>query len=338
MAWKHTGSDLAQMQSLPLRIKITMTERRVFDWYEHWNGDVCLSFSGGKDSTVLKHIIDNMGLNIPSVFADTGLEYPEIRKFAMSQPNVTAMRPEMMFPDVIKKYGYPVVSKEISNKIEIYKKGTPWVMKYFDDSQSGSKFYVSKKWQGLVNAPFDVSSQCCKVMKKSPLHKYQKETHRKPIVATMASESLMRQRAWMQTGCNAFESRSPRSMPMAFWTDQDVLHYIKDNNVEYCSVYGDIVVKPKNGEDENQITFADYMNLYDGEELTTTGQKRTGCMFCMYGCHLEKEPNRFQRMKETHPRQYDYCIGGGEFVDGKWMPNKRGLGLGYVLDYIGVKY
>ena len=47
-------------------------------------------------------------------------------------------------------------------------------------------------------------------------------------------------------------------------------------------------------------------------------------MFCMFGAHLEKEPNRFQRLKETHPKQYDYCI------------NK--LGLGEVLDYINVKY
>ena len=58
----------------------------------------------------------------------------------------------------------------------------------------------------------------------------------------------------------------------------------------------------------------------------------------MFGCHLDKEPNRFQRMKVTHPRQYEYCIGGGEMVDGMWQPNKQGLGLGFVLDYIGVKY
>lgn len=86
---RHTKSDLLQMQSLPLKIKVQMTERRIFDWYDYWQGDVYLSFSGGKDSTVLKHIIDNMGLGIPSVFVNTGLEYPEIQKFAMSQPNVT---------------------------------------------------------------------------------------------------------------------------------------------------------------------------------------------------------------------------------------------------------
>ena len=142
----------------------------------------------------------------------------------------------------------------------------------------------------------------------------------------------------MQQGCNSFDGKRPTSKPISFWTEQDVLHYIKEKNLPYCSVYGDIRVKPKTPEDENQITFADYLNQYDGEILETTGMKRTGCMFCMFGCHLEKEPNRFQRMKITHPRQYEYCIGGGEFVDGMWQPNKKGLGLGYVLDYIGVKY
>ena len=142
----------------------------------------------------------------------------------------------------------------------------------------------------------------------------------------------------MMYGCNAFELKTPRSAPISFWTEQDILHYIKEKNLPYCSVYGDIRVKPKTPEDENQITFADYLHQYDGEILETTGLNRTGCMFCMFGCHLEKEPNRFHRMKITHPRQYEYCIGGGEFVDGMWQPNKKGLGLGYVLDYIGVKY
>lgn len=341
---RHSYGDLMQMQSLPLKIKITMTERRIYDWYNYWRGDVCLSYSGGKDSTVLKHIIDNMGLNIPSVFDNTGLEYPEIQKFAMSQPNVTTVRPEMMFTDVLKEYGYPVVSKEISEKIKIYKRGVPWVRKYFEDPTAGrndgkkSKYYIAEKWHKLIDAPFDVSGDCCRVMKKRPLQKYQKETGRQPIVATMASESKLRERAWVQAGCNAFESRHPRSMPMAFWTEQDVLHYIKEKNVPICSLYGDIIVKPKSEEDKDQITFADYMNQYDGEVLTTTGMKRTGCMFCMFGCHLEKSPNRFQRMKETHPRQYEYCIGGGEMVDGKWKPNKKGLGLGFVLDFIECQY
>lgn len=127
---------------------------------------------------------------------------------------------------------------------------------------------------------------------------------------------------------------------MSFWTEQDVLHYLKKYDVPYCSVYGDIVTEDEDG-NQYDIPPKYLETLYaDGDkpELKTTACDRTGCIFCMFGCHLEKEPNRFQRLKRTHPRQYDYCINGGEMVDGKWQPNKEGLGLGHVLDYIGVKY
>lgn len=73
------------MQSLPLDIKIRMTKERIKQWYEYWDGMVYVSFSGGKDSTVLKHIVDSIYDDVPSLFVNTGLEYPEIQKFAMSQ-------------------------------------------------------------------------------------------------------------------------------------------------------------------------------------------------------------------------------------------------------------
>jgi 3'-phosphoadenosine 5'-phosphosulfate sulfotransferase (PAPS reductase)/FAD synthetase len=125
---------------------------------------------------------------------------------------------------------------------------------------------------------------------------------------------------------------------LSFWTEQDILHYIKKYNVPYCSVYGEIIATDKTEQAKGQMTTFDLLDDYEGTLLTTTGCDRTGCIFCMFGCHLEKEPNRFQRLKETHPRQYEYCINGGEMVDGKWQPSKDGLGLGKVLDYIGVKY
>ena len=160
------------------------------------------------------------------------------------------------------------------------------------------------------------------------------------MTGQMACESLTREQQWLQNGCNGFHLKEPISNPMAFWTEQDVLHYIKKFEVPYASVYGEIQVKP-HGEtvSDGQINMIDYLACYEPEDtLETTGCSRTGCIFCMFGCHLEKEPNRFQRLKETHPNQYKYCIGGGEMVEGKWQPNKEGLGLGYVLDYMGVKY
>lgn len=95
MSNKHLPHDLAQMQSLPLEAKIIMTQQRIRQWYEYWDGQVYVSFSGGKDSTVLKHIVDGMYDDVPALFVNTGLEYPEIQKFAMSQKNVVTVRPEI---------------------------------------------------------------------------------------------------------------------------------------------------------------------------------------------------------------------------------------------------
>lgn len=100
----------------------------------------------------------------------------------------------------------------------------------------------------------------------------------------MACESARRQSVYLKIGCNAYHKRDPTSQPMSFWTEQDVLAYLKMTGIPYASVYGEIV--EENG------------------RLTTTGAKRTGCMFCMFGVHLEKKPNRFQRMALTHPKRY----------------------------------
>lgn len=329
---KHQISDLYQMQSFPLDIKIIMTQRRLLDWYNHYNGDTYLSYSGGKDSTCLLHIIRSIPYlsDIPAVFVDTGLEYPEIRDFVRSFGNVTILRPKMNFRQVIEKYGYPVVSKEVSRRVQYAKKAVAEGREathgdYLKlcglavDKNSNKSQFNCEKWKFLLDAPFNCSSECCTVMKKNPLKQYKKETGRVPIVATMASESRLRKEHWLIHGCNAFDAKRPMSQPMSFWTEQDVLEYLVKYKVPYASVYGNIL-RDKSG------------------KYYTTGAQRTGCMFCMFGCHLEKAPNRFQKLAETHPKIYDYCIHGGAEADGIWQPDKNGLGLGKVLDYIGVNY
>lgn len=141
-------------------------------------------------------------------------------------------------------------------------------------------------------------------MKKNPFKKYEKETKKNAYIGVMAEEGIKRIQDYLRFGCNAFEAKRPISRPIGFWTEQDVLLYMKKYNLPYASVYGEII--ENNG------------------RLSTTKADRTGCVFCCFGCHLEKEPNRFQRMKDTHPQLYEYCI------------NK--LEIGKVLDYINVKY
>lgn len=123
---KHTRDELVLWQSLPLEVKIRMTEERIRGWVNAFGQDgVYISFSGGKDSTVLLDIIRNKMHydQIPAVFVDTGLEYPEIREFVKSFDNVVWLKPEKNFKQVIQDYGYPFISKEVANTVKGAKKG-----------------------------------------------------------------------------------------------------------------------------------------------------------------------------------------------------------------------
>lgn len=115
---KHTISDLYQMQSMPLSIKIRMTENRIRGWINEYGEDgVYVSFSGGKDSTVLLDMVRKLYPGVLAVFVDTGLEYPEIRNFVKTFDNVEWLKPKKTFRQVIEEYGYPFISKEVSDKV-----------------------------------------------------------------------------------------------------------------------------------------------------------------------------------------------------------------------------
>ncbi len=117
---KHTITDLYQMQSLPLDIKVRMTAQRVRGWVDEFGEDgVYVSFSGGKDSTVLQDIVRNVCgyKNIPSVFVDVPTQYPELREFATSFENIEVLKPKISFMQVCEKYGFPLISKEVSGTV-----------------------------------------------------------------------------------------------------------------------------------------------------------------------------------------------------------------------------
>lgn len=375
---RFTKEDLIRFQSESLPDKWQRSFSKIAEWFSRWNNEVYVSFSGGKDSTVLADISARwckaIGATLYLVFVNTGLEYPEIQKHVKFfaewlrqkykiEVVLEILRPEMRFDEVIKKYGYPVIGKSVADMVDLGRKNLEEgkyssrlrnlgvmadeaasaglempsfeMLERYDKSSKGSKF-ERKKYKDLLYVDFRVSAYCCDVMKKKPAHEYSKRTGKKPIIATMATESMLREKDWLKSGCNAFDSEYPSSRPMSFWTEQDVLRYIKEEKLSIASVYGEIeyVVEPE------QMRLEDYgICCGTPEKLRTNGCTRTGCIFCGFGCHREESPSRFERLKETHPRQYEYCIGGGEYnEDGIWQPNKKGLGMGHVFEELNKIY
>ena len=394
---------LHQLQALPLNAKVLMSQQRIREWYNYFNGKVVISFSGGKDSTVLTHLVHGLYPNVPLVFANTGLEYPEIQAFAKKM-GAEFVRPKMRFDEVISTYGYPLISKEVAQSVyaarhmhSVSLKKDPRIKSFdgswkLEHSERTSKrmeflgkrltgpgetyklaeeeylsgkladkndyafsvFYNKTKWLPMVQeTQFQISHYCCDIMKKYPIRKYKKQTGLKNYLGSMAEESKLRESAWVKSGCNTFEGNKQSSKPMSFWTEQYVLRYILENNLEICSVYGSIMAVDK---DECLYTPMPGIDC----TLKCTGCSRTGCIFCGFGCHLEKTgTTKFQMLAKTHPRQYEYCMSGGQFVDNPnydptapeydgewkvwnpkkiWVPSKIGLGMKKVFDDLNQLY
>ena len=352
--------ELAMLQALPLDLKIAKSKLRIEEFIRYMGKEnVYISFSGGKDSTVLLHLVRSLYPDIPAVFSNTGLEFPEVVEFAQRESveidaeevegidfeklaeennctvekikklnkcesieeieviegkikvyiprkNLVTVRPEKSFKQVIEQEGYPVISKKTSRMIHDLQNPTEknevtrrlylsdYALKNGEVTDiKNNSFKLANKHRYLIDAPFKISNKCCDYLKKNPLKKYEKKSGKRPIIGTMASESKMREAVYLKSGCNVFDEKKGSCTPMGFWTEQDVLAYIKMFNLDYASVYGDIVEET---------------DLIGNVTLATTGEKRTGCIFCMYGIHLEMGENRFQRLERTHPQLHSYCM------------------------------
>ena len=190
-----------------------------------------------------------------------------------------------------------------------------------------TSMYDKTKWAFLLDAPFKISNKCCDVMKKRSAKSYEKESGRVPIIGTMATESRLRKQKWMKYGCNAFDQKGhPTSQPLSFWTEQDILQYIKRYELDIAEIYGDIVYTDDDGMYYDNDLFNQDM------KLTTTGAKRTGCVFCLFG--ITQDTDRLLKLKEAEPKKYDYVMRGGKFDEnGMWIPH-QGLGYKFVIDWL----
>lgn len=192
----------------------------------------------------------------------------------------------MSFRQVLDTYGYPVVSKRVAKMIRVIRNPsenneasrTLYLTGVKRDGSKTKHFKLAAKWRFLLGAPFKISDECCDVMKKQPLHSWQREHGLVPYIGTMASEGGNREASYLQTGCNVFTKKKEHSMPLAIWTETDIWEYIKKFNLPYCSVYD-------------------------------TGVSRTGCIFCLFGLDREKKgQTRFDHLQRTHPLLYKYCM------------------------------
>ena len=313
-------NELRLLQNYPLELKIAKTEQRIREWVSEYGVDgVYVAFSGGKDSTVLLHIVRSLYPNIEGVFANTGNEFPEIVKFVRKQENIKWVKPRKSFTKVLKEEGYPVISKKTSRMIHDCQNPTDkneksrrlYLSDYTLDKEGNlttiknNSFKIANKHRYLINAPFKISNKCCDYLKKYPMQDYEKQTGKKAIIGTQAEESKMRESAYLQTGCNNF--KSGKCQPLGFWRSQDILEYIYKFNIEIASIYGEVKTNEEG-------------------KYYTTGESRTGCVACGYGCSMWKtdEDNRYLRLEKTHPKLHNHII--------------NNLGFKEVLDYMNIKH
>jgi 3'-phosphoadenosine 5'-phosphosulfate sulfotransferase (PAPS reductase)/FAD synthetase len=259
-----------QRYTLPLEAKIIMSQQRIIDYYNHFQGNIYVSISG-RDSTALLFLVRSVFKNVEGVFVNTGLEHPENVRFIKALENIEILKPAMSFRKIIEKYGYPVISKEVSCAVSRYRNTLDPVQKYrrLNGWPKGKKGMIPKKWQFLVNVSFKISDNCCYYLKEKPLLNYSKQHNSFPIMGMRADESNRRKRRYVQLGCNMFNQKHPQSWPIAFWSRQDVIDYLKLNNLSCSKAY----------EIEN----------------------RTGCVFCLFGVQYDTIPNRIQRLKLHYP-------------------------------------
>lgn len=318
-----TRDDLKIMQGWPLERKINVSLTRIQEWYLRFDGKVYVSFSGGKDSTVLLDLVRRAFPDVLAVYINTGMEYPEVLKFIQKQKNIKMLSPTLYdkkkreyrritFKEILNEYGFCYPYKDMAYAVYYANKGSEWAVNKFKGLDKNGKYSKYnqrfKAYRHLLDSPFKISHKCCEKMKEAPARMFERQTGLKPMIALLAEESERRTMAWIKNGCNAFEAKNPVSKPLSFWTEQDILEYIFRTGIEYAPVYGAIKT--------------------DGEKFYTTGVQRTGCVFCPIGAKDNPE-NTYLILKENYPKLYDFCMRSEE---------EGGLNMKPFLEYYNITH
>lgn len=328
--------ELKQRQGLPLQQKISKSIRTIENYYEMYDGDVYIS-KGGVDSNIVEWLAKQ------SIYPDiecvcvASVEPVENIKHNFELGN-TLLKSDISKKKVIEDWGYPIISKIVAMSISRYERSKfDWAKDRRLHGYMGrngkivTTGMIPNKYKELIYAPFELSEKCCDKTKKRPLQQYEKVANKHPITGEMAVESKSRQDNYLKHGCIMHDKQKVKCTPIGFWTAQDIMQCIYENDIKIPSIYGKVI------------------KLEDGA-FKFSGEQRTGCEICGFGIMFDTE--RFIRLKKRKPYIYKEMMMGGKWIRKDlyrwvkfrpnaipiwsnlyWVPNDEGYGYRFVLNY-----
>lgn len=264
------------------RLEVIKATNQKYD-LEH---NAYLSFSGGKDSTILHHLLDMALPNnrIPRVFIDTGIEYQKIREFvfklAESDDRFVIIKPSQPIKQMLERVGYPFKSKEHSLRVEQFNKGTnaKFIKKYMWQTEYRGKYLCPKilLYQFQERGKYNYSNKCCYELKKKPAHLWAKENKKTIVITGMRNEEGGNRE---RLGC--LTEHNTKFHPLVKVDEEWENTFIERERVSLCELY----YPPYNF-------------------------KRTGCKGCPYSLTLQEQ---LETMEKYMPNERKQC----EFI---WQP------------------
>ena len=260
------------------RIEVIKTAYEKYD-LEH---NAYISFSGGKDSTLLHYLFDEALPNnrIPRVYIDTGIEYQMIREFvysmAKNDDRFVIIKPTLPIKATLEKYGYPFKSKEHSFKLHEWQLGnreTNFIKKYLGNGDYSCPKKL--KYQFSDDFKINISHMCCVKLKKQPIKKWMKENG-KPISITGMRREEGGQRATLKCILTDKKGNVEKFHPLAVVNDDWEDWYIKERNIRLCELY-----------------YPPYNFI------------RTGCKGCPFNLNLQKDLDTMEELLPNERKAYE---------------------------------
>lgn len=266
-------------------LNVKKAKQRISSLYYQTSGACCLSFSGGKDSTVILTLIKQLGLNIPAVFCDTQIEldatYNFVQWVSENYYPVTIIKPEKSFSQILKEYGKPIKSKMKSCTLGTYQNNPNCQSARYLFGKKLGRVSIANKDFHILHPDFKIkaSDRCCDYLKKEPFKKYMKER---------GGEGCFTGERVAEGGARAFnaERRVKEGKPI-------------------CTriISGKYIVKSPiiDWSDEMVEEFIERENVPLSDAYTKYGRTRTGCCCCPFSKQLTED---LKNLHEYEPRKY----------------------------------